>query len=75
MKEQLKRYNDVTSDQKEIYPNRMEYMGEVGKSREEVKVAFQDFITHPNTDAYTLLETKMMQYQNIVVNRTYKEDE
>ena len=72
MSEQLEKYNKVTSDQKETYSNKMEYMGEVGKFREQVRVAFMDFITNPNTNAYNLLETKMMQYQNIQLNCFYK---
>ena len=70
---QLNKFSSVTSDQKERYDSKMEYMGEVGKCREELKVAFEEFIELPSSMGFVVLESKMMKYQNVRMNCTYIE--
>ena len=70
---QLNKFSSVTEDQKERYNSKMEYMGEVGKCREELKVAFEEFIELPSSIAFVVLESKVMRYQNVRMNCTYVE--
>jgi hypothetical protein len=73
MNEQLRKFRSVTSEQKEMYDSKMEYMGLVGQLKAELEVVFEEFIVNPNSIGFDLLETKMMQYQNIRCNCDYED--
>jgi len=71
--EQLKKFNMVTKNQKSKYANEIEYKEEVGACKGGLEAAYEIFMLNPSTVNYSILESKMMRYQNITCNCYYGE--
>tara|TARA_Y100001963_G_scaffold128616_1_gene183118 strand:- start:37 stop:267 length:231 start_codon:yes stop_codon:yes gene_type:complete len=71
--EQLKKFNIVTKSQKTKYANEIEYREEVGACKGGLEAAYEIFMVNPSTVNYSILESKMMRYQNITCNCYYGE--
>ena len=71
--EQLKKFNMVTKNQKSKYANEIEYKEEVGACKGGLEAAYEIFMVNPSTVNYSILESKMMRYQNITCNCYYGE--
>jgi len=71
--EQLKKFNMVTKNQKSKYANEIEYKEEVGACKGGLEAAYEIFMVNPSTVNYSILESKMMRYQNIMCNCYYGE--
>ena len=71
--EQMKKFNMVTKNQKTKYKCEIEYREEVGACEGGLKAAYNIFIVNPSSYNFTILESKMMRYQNIMCNCYYGE--
>ena len=72
-KEQLKKFDMVTKNQKTKYSNEIEYREEVGACKGGLEAAYEIFMANPSSMNYSVLESKMMRYQNIICNCYYGE--
>ena len=72
--EQMNKFEEVTRSQKEVYENEIEYREEVGKCKGGVWAAYELFIDNPSAFNFSILETKMMRYQNVLCNCRVKEE-
>jgi len=68
-------YEEATKGQKKRYKTKLEYMGEKGKSKAELRVALEMFEENPWTGNWHQLMDSMSRYQNITMNCTYKGEE
>jgi hypothetical protein len=70
---QMKKFNMVTKNQKAKYSNEIEYREEVGACKGGLEAAYEIFMVNPSSNNFSILESKMMRYQNIVCNCYYGE--
>ena len=72
-KEQMKKFDMVTKNQKAKYSSEIEYREEVGACKGGLEAAYEIFMANPSSMNYSVLESKMMRYQNITCNCYYGE--
>jgi hypothetical protein len=68
-------YNEAIAKQNKVYKTKLEYMGERGKCKAELRVALEMFEDGPHTANWHQMLDSMARYQNIVMNCTYKQEE
>jgi hypothetical protein len=68
-------YNEAIAKQNKVYKTKLQYMGEKGKCKAELRVALEMFEENPWTGNWHQLMNSMARYQNIVKNCTYKQEE
>ena len=71
--EQMKKFNMVTKNQKTKYANEIEYKEEMGACKGGLEAAYNIFMENPSSSNFSILESKMMRYQNIMCNCYYGE--
>jgi len=72
--EQLEKFNNVTKNQQTKYKCEIEYRTEVGACKGGLEAAYSIFMANPSPYNYTILESHMMRYQNIICNCYYEEE-
>ena len=72
--EQMDKFEKVTHNQHEVYKNNIEYRTEVGACKGGLEATFEMFMENPSSMNFSLLESHMMRYQNILCNCRVKEE-
>ena len=68
-------YNEAIAKQNKVYKTKLQYMGEKGKCKAELRVALEMFEDGPHiTNCHQVIDS-MARYQNITINCTYKQEE
>jgi len=68
-------YEEAIKGQKKEYKTKLEYMGERGKCKAELRVALEMFEENPWAGNWHQLIDSMARYQNVASNCTYKQEE
>ena len=70
---QKDKFERVTHNQDKVYKCEIAYKTEVGACKGGLEAAYEIFMVNPSTMNYSILESKMMRYQNITCNCYYGE--
>ena len=68
-------YSEAIKGQKKRYKSKLEYMGERGKCKAELRVALEIFEENPWIGNWHQLIDSMARYQNITSNCSYNREE
>ena len=68
-------YDAAIKGQQKLYKNKLEYMGERGKCKAELRVAHEMFEENPWAVNWHQLIDSMARYQNITKNCSYNLEE
>ena len=72
--EQIKKFEMVTKNQKKKYADEIEYREEMGACKGGLEAAYNIFMVNPSSYNFSILESKMMRYQNIRCNCYYGDE-
>tara|TARA_B100000214_G_C23918792_1_gene605027 strand:+ start:117 stop:350 length:234 start_codon:yes stop_codon:yes gene_type:complete len=72
--EQMTKFDMVTKNQKKKYENEIEYREELGACKGGLEAAYEIFMVNPSSMNFSILESKMMRYQNITCNCYYGDE-
>jgi len=75
MTDEFEDYQKAIKNQKKMYKTKLEYMGEKGKCKAELRVALEMFEENPWSGNWHQMLDTMARYQNIAMNCTYKQGE